>query len=266
MPSSPSRSRSRSILRALRQCHPVELEIGCGKGGFLLRQAKAHPERNSSASMGQQVLQVRRRSHGPLGHGQCSDHADRCKHFVILRCRRRAWRRCTSTIRPWPKSGTTSGGSSRRISSTRPSASSTRRPTGRADRPRGVLRDPRGTFGSAATRSDALRRRRIRRSRRADGDQLRSEIPPRGTEDLPPRILSGALVNKLVAALFLTMIRAYQFAVRPLLAGGCRFVPTCSEYAVEAIERHGPWRGGRLVIKRILDAARACPGGFDPVP
>ena len=73
-------------------------------------------------------------------------------------------------------------------------------------------------------------------------------------------------MNKLVAGFFVTLIRAYQFAVRPLLAGGCRFVPTCSEYAVEAIERHGPWRGGRLVIKRIFRCRPGCPGGFDPVP
>lgn len=73
-------------------------------------------------------------------------------------------------------------------------------------------------------------------------------------------------MNKLVTGLFVTLIRAYQFALRPLLAGGCRFVPTCSEYAVEAVERHGPWRGGRLALRRILRCRPGRAGGFDPVP
>lgn len=73
-------------------------------------------------------------------------------------------------------------------------------------------------------------------------------------------------MNKFVALIFITMIRAYQFAVRPLLVGGCRFVPTCSEYAAEAIHRHGPWRGGWLGLKRIFRCRPGSAGGFDPVP
>lgn len=74
------------------------------------------------------------------------------------------------------------------------------------------------------------------------------------------------MASKIVAFLFLFVIRAYQFAVRPLLAGGCRFVPHCSEYAVEAIAQHGPWRGGWLGFKRVLRCRPGCAGGFDPVP
>lgn len=73
-------------------------------------------------------------------------------------------------------------------------------------------------------------------------------------------------MNKIISSVFVTMIRAYQFALRPLLAGGCRFVPTCSEYAVEAIERHGAWNGGLLAIRRIFRCRPGCAGGFDPVP
>ena len=62
-------------------------------------------------------------------------------------------------------------------------------------------------------------------------------------------------------------IRAYQFAVRPLLSGSCKFHPTCSEYAIEALDRHGLLRGGWLTLRRL---GRCHPltkrGGFDPVP
>jgi len=62
------------------------------------------------------------------------------------------------------------------------------------------------------------------------------------------------------------LVRAYQFAVRPLLVGSCRFVPTCSEYTLEAVERHGPWRGGWLGLKRILRCHPWSKGGVDLVP
>lgn len=74
------------------------------------------------------------------------------------------------------------------------------------------------------------------------------------------------MIAKGVAFGFLFLIRAYQFAVRPLLAGGCRFQPGCSEYAAESIARHGPWRGGWLGLKRVLRCHPWSRGGFDPVP
>jgi putative membrane protein insertion efficiency factor len=64
----------------------------------------------------------------------------------------------------------------------------------------------------------------------------------------------------------LLLIRAYQFAVRPLLVGECRFKPSCSEYAAEAISRHGPWRGAWLTAKRLSRCHPWSRGGFDPVP
>ena len=48
------------------------------------------------------------------------------------------------------------------------------------------------------------------------------------------------------------LIRTYQLLLSPLLGNHCRFYPSCSQYAVEAIERHGPWRGGLLAVRRIL--------------
>jgi len=62
------------------------------------------------------------------------------------------------------------------------------------------------------------------------------------------------------------LIRTYQLLLSPLLGNHCRFYPSCSHYAVEAIERHGPWRGGLLAVRRILRCHPWHPGGIDPVP
>jgi uncharacterized protein len=61
-------------------------------------------------------------------------------------------------------------------------------------------------------------------------------------------------------------VRAYQFAVRPLLVGSCQFCPTCSEYAIIALRRHGLLRGGALAFRRLLRCHPFHPGGIDPVP
>ncbi len=74
------------------------------------------------------------------------------------------------------------------------------------------------------------------------------------------------MLNRAAATVIILLVRAYQFALRPLLVGGCRFLPTCSEYAVEAIQRHGPWRGGRLSLRRVARCHPWSRGGFDPVP
>ena len=63
-----------------------------------------------------------------------------------------------------------------------------------------------------------------------------------------------------------TLIRVYQVALSPLLGPNCRYYPTCSQYAVEAIEAHGSLRGTWLTIKRISRCHPWHEGGFDPVP
>ena len=68
---------------------------------------------------------------------------------------------------------------------------------------------------------------------------------------------------RLVAAI---LIRLYQWTVSPLLGPACRFHPTCSQYALEAIERFGVLRGGWLAIRRIGRCHPWHPGGYDPVP
>lgn len=66
--------------------------------------------------------------------------------------------------------------------------------------------------------------------------------------------------------LLLAVVRAYQFAISPMLGMHCRFAPSCSSYASEAIERHGAARGAWLALRRIARCHPFTPGGYDPVP
>jgi putative membrane protein insertion efficiency factor len=62
------------------------------------------------------------------------------------------------------------------------------------------------------------------------------------------------------------LLRAYQRLLSPLLGPRCRFHPSCSHYAVEALQRHGALRGSRLALGRITRCHPLNPGGLDPVP
>ena len=64
----------------------------------------------------------------------------------------------------------------------------------------------------------------------------------------------------------ISTIRLYQKHLSPLKGSCCRFVPTCSEYAAEAIERYGAVRGISLAAKRLTKCNPLCEGGYDPVP
>ena len=62
------------------------------------------------------------------------------------------------------------------------------------------------------------------------------------------------------------LIKFYRKAISPLKLPSCRFTPTCSQYAIEAIEVHGAFKGSMLSIWRILRCNPFCKGGYDPVP
>jgi hypothetical protein len=61
-------------------------------------------------------------------------------------------------------------------------------------------------------------------------------------------------------------VRAYQWTIRPLIGANCRFWPSCSDYAIEAVQTHGAGRGSLLAGWRILRCNPWCEGGYDPVP
>lgn len=62
------------------------------------------------------------------------------------------------------------------------------------------------------------------------------------------------------------IIRSYQYIISPLLGPRCRFYPSCSDYAIDAIKQHGFLRGSCLSLWRLLRCHPGCAGGFDPVP
>ncbi|MBQ3201579.1 MAG: membrane protein insertion efficiency factor YidD [Clostridia bacterium] len=64
----------------------------------------------------------------------------------------------------------------------------------------------------------------------------------------------------------ISIIRGYQQYISPRHPGCCRYTPTCSRYALEAIEKHGVWKGGLLAFWRILRCNPFSKGGYDPVP
>jgi putative membrane protein insertion efficiency factor len=73
-------------------------------------------------------------------------------------------------------------------------------------------------------------------------------------------------VLKILSYPFILLIKFYQYVVSPLLGPKCRFTPTCSQYAVEALKKHGLLKGGWLTVKRISRCRPGGGSGYDPVP
>lgn len=73
-------------------------------------------------------------------------------------------------------------------------------------------------------------------------------------------------MKKLLGLILIIPIKAYQILISPLLGPSCRFTPTCSQYAVEAIQKYGPFKGSWLAFKRIIRCHPWGGCGNDPVP
>ena len=74
------------------------------------------------------------------------------------------------------------------------------------------------------------------------------------------------MLNKVATFPLLLLIRGYQLIISPLLGSNCRFIPTCSEYAVESLRSHGLLKGSYLTIKRIGKCHPWGGHGYDPIP
>ncbi|MDH4182083.1 MAG: membrane protein insertion efficiency factor YidD [Betaproteobacteria bacterium] len=66
--------------------------------------------------------------------------------------------------------------------------------------------------------------------------------------------------------ILLALIRGYQYLFRPMLGSNCRFAPSCSDYAAEAVTKRGALKGTLLAVRRVLRCHPYHPGGYDPVP
>jgi len=73
-------------------------------------------------------------------------------------------------------------------------------------------------------------------------------------------------ISNLFSAFFIGLIKVYQFTLSPFLGRQCRFVPTCSQYSIEAIQKYGALKGAWLAIKRIVRCNPWGGSGYDPVP
>lgn len=73
-------------------------------------------------------------------------------------------------------------------------------------------------------------------------------------------------IKKTISKILISLIRFYQVFISPLIGPRCRFHPTCSQYAIEAIKIHGGFKGTCLAIKRLIHCHPLNPGGYDPVP
>lgn len=77
---------------------------------------------------------------------------------------------------------------------------------------------------------------------------------------------SAKVCKRILAFPFIVLVRFYQLCISPLTPAACRYTPTCSQYALEALRKYGPIKGGWLALKRILRCHPWGGSGYDPVP
>ncbi|MBP5556316.1 MAG: membrane protein insertion efficiency factor YidD [Bacteroidales bacterium] len=75
-----------------------------------------------------------------------------------------------------------------------------------------------------------------------------------------------ALFKKVLANILIFFIKIYQWTLSPLIGRSCRYTPTCSNYGIEALRKHGPFKGSWLTFKRVLSCNPWGGSGYDPVP
>lgn len=73
-------------------------------------------------------------------------------------------------------------------------------------------------------------------------------------------------MKKIIRQIFLLPVYFYRYSISPLLPPSCRYTPTCSQYTIEAVMKHGIFKGGWLALKRILSCNPWGGSGYDPVP
>lgn len=73
-------------------------------------------------------------------------------------------------------------------------------------------------------------------------------------------------MNRVFSAIFVGIIKGYQLMISPYLMPACRYTPTCSQYGIDAIRKHGPFRGGLMALKRLASCHPWGGHGHDPVP
>ncbi len=71
-------------------------------------------------------------------------------------------------------------------------------------------------------------------------------------------------INQLTSELLILLVRMYQVCLGPFLGGHCRFTPSCSHYFIEAVDKHGPWKGACMGVVRLCKCHPFHPGGHDP--
>jgi len=74
------------------------------------------------------------------------------------------------------------------------------------------------------------------------------------------------ILSSIAAQVLILLIRVYQYTLSPFIGRSCRYAPTCSVYSVDAIRKHGPFKGGWLALKRIASCNPWGGSGYDPVP
>ncbi len=74
------------------------------------------------------------------------------------------------------------------------------------------------------------------------------------------------ILSKILNKIFIGIIRFYQYVISPYLPPSCRYTPSCSVYGIEALKKHGPFKGGWLTIKRVASCNPWGGSGYDPVP